>query len=90
MVYRFAENTSYEQLAAGGIIKSYIGHTNFPVRLGHEIFNRCLEYSNKKTNIQLYDPLCGSGYMLTTIGLLNHDTISHLYGSDINLDALAF
>lgn len=88
MKYKFAKKQNYEYLSAGSVIKSYKGNTNFPVRLGHELFNRCLEYCNKKNNISVYDPMCGSAYLLTTIGLLNSSKISHIYGSDIDKHVL--
>jgi len=84
MIYRFAEKNSFQYLAAGSVIKSYKGNTNFPVRLGHEIFNRCLQYIDNKEKVTIYDPMCGSGYLLTTVGLLNFNKISKIYGSDIN------
>jgi hypothetical protein len=84
MIYRFAEKNSFQYLAAGSVIKSYKGNTNFPVRLGHEIFNRCLQYIDNKEKVTIYDPMCGSGYILTTVGLLNFNKISKIYGSDIN------
>jgi len=88
MIYRFAEKSSFQNFAAGGVIKSYIGNTNFPVRLGHEIFNRCLCYVDNKEKVTIYDPMCGSGYFLTTVGLLNFNKISKIYGSDINYEVV--
>ena len=84
MIYRFAEKNSFQYLAAGSVIKSFKGNTNFPVRLGHEIFNRCLQYIDNNKKVTIYDPMCGSGYLLTTVGLLNFNKISKIYGSDIN------
>jgi 16S rRNA G966 N2-methylase RsmD len=84
MVYKYAEKTSYEFLSAGGVIRSYPGYTNFPVRLGNEIFNRCLQYAGNKSAVTLYDPLCGSGYLLTVLGLLNFDSIKKIYASDLD------
>ena len=88
MIYRFAENISFQYLAAGSVIKSYVGNPNFPVRLGHEIFNRCLAYLSDKEKVTVYDPMCGSGYLLTTVGLLNFNKIVKIYGSDINKEFL--
>lgn len=88
MIYRFAEKKSFQYLAAGSVIKSYKGNTNFPVRLGYEIFNRCLYYIDNKEKVTIYDPMCGSGYLLTTIGLLNFNKISKIYGSDINEEVI--
>ena len=88
MIYRFAEKNSFQYLAAGSVIKSYKGNTNFPVRLGLEIFNRCLQYIDNKEKVTIYDPMCGSGYLLTTIGLLNFNKINKIYGSDINEEVI--
>jgi len=84
MIYKYAAKANYEHLAAGTIIKSYKGNTNFPVRLGHEIFNRCLSHCENKDQVTLYDPMCGSAYLLTVIGLLNFEKIKTLYASDID------
>ncbi len=84
MKYKFAPNINYEFLSAGSVIKSYKGNNNFPVRLGNEIFHRCLTYTNKNKQINIYDPMCGSGYLLTTIGIQNFNKLNTVYGSDIN------
>jgi len=47
-----------------------------------------LLYSNKKAEISLYDCCCGGAYMLTILGLLKSDTLSNLYGSDINSESI--
>lgn len=39
-------------------------------------------------DISLYDCCCGGGYMLTILGLLKSNSISSLYGSDINSESL--
>jgi len=88
MIYKYAAKLNYEYLAAGGVLKSYQGNTNFPVRLGHEIFNRCLEHCEGKEQISFYDPMCGSGYLLTTIAVLNFEKIQSIYASDIDLKVL--
>jgi len=88
MNYRFAEKKSFQFLAAGSAIKSYKGNTNFPVRLGQEIFNRCLHYIDNGEKVTIYDPMCGTGYLLTTVGLLNFNKISKIYGSDINEEVI--
>jgi len=88
MIYNYAANDNYAYLAAGAVIKSYKGNTNFPVRLGHEIFNRCLAHINPKEKVSIYDPMCGSGYLLTTISILNFNKISKIYASDVNREVL--
>lgn len=88
MQYKYIENDNFEDFACGRVIKHKPGFTNFPVRLAQEIFLRCLRYLEKKDNLTIYDPCCGGGYLLTVLGFLNFDTITSIYGSDINLDAV--
>lgn len=88
MEYKFTQNENYEDYACGRVIYHMGGEPTFPVRLALEMYERCLQYSNKKENITLYDCCCGGAYMLTILGLLKNDTISELYGSDIDEDSL--
>ena len=92
MNYKYASvKTNYEDLSAGRVLYSIPGSTGFPVRLASEIFQRGAAYLEKKfqkERLVLYDPCCGSGYLLTTIGLLHHDKISQIYASDIDLKML--
>ncbi len=84
MEYKYTPNESYEDYAAGRVIYHMGGEPTFPVRLSLEIYERCLQYSDKKSDITLYDCCCGGAYMLTILGLLKSNTISRLYGSDID------
>ncbi|NNF33277.1 MAG: hypothetical protein HKN68_04170 [Saprospiraceae bacterium] len=88
MKYRTSKVESYDFLAAGSVLYSAPGIPNFPVRLGNEIFNRCLGHYGTGNSIRLYDPCCGGGYLLTTIALLNGKSISHIFASDIDTRAL--
>lgn len=88
MEYKYTENENYEDFASGRVLYHVGGEPTFPVRLSLEIYERCLQYSNKKMDISLYDCCCGGGYMLTILGLLKGNTISSLYGSDINHESL--
>lgn len=84
MEYKYGMNINYEDLSSGRVLYHTSGVTNFPVRLAQEIYGRCLEHSSKKEDICLYDCCCGGGYLLTVLGLLNQQSISYIYGSDIN------
>ncbi len=84
MEYRFAENDNYEDFASGRVLYHMGGEPTFPVRLTLELYERCRQYSAKKTELTLYDCCCGGAYMLTVLGLLKEDTLARLYGSDIN------
>ncbi len=88
MFYKYYEKENFEDFACGRVIYNKSGVPNFPIKLGLEIFKRCLEYTNKSKEICLYDPCCGGGYLLTTIGLLNYDTIEKIIGSDINQESI--
>lgn len=83
--YIFSKNQSYEHLAAGHVIYGLSGSPNFPIRLAHEVYNRCLSHQKQQHGVSIYDPCCGTGYLLTTIGLLNHKSIAKIWGSDINV-----
>ncbi len=88
MEYKYAKNDNYEDYASGRVLYHMGGEPTFPVRLALEIYQRCLQYSSKKADISLYDCCCGGAYMLTILGLLRNDTISKLYGSDIDLRSI--
>lgn len=88
MKYKYSNNESYEDFSAGRVLYGFKGGTNFPVRLADELFNRCKEYIPKKTEICLYDPCCGSGYLLTTVALINYKYIDTIIGSDIDKGAI--
>ncbi len=89
MEYKYANNDNYEDFASGRVLYHVGGEPTFPVRLALEIFDRCLEYSPKKTKISLYDCCCGGAYMLTILGLIKNNSISKLYGSDISLESIS-
>lgn len=82
--YKYAVNDNYEDFASGRVLYHARGVPNFPVRLINEIYLRCLEYSNKKKDICLYDCCCGGGYSLTVLGFLNQQSISKIIASDID------
>ncbi|HHX22686.1 MAG TPA: hypothetical protein GX723_01490 [Thermoanaerobacterales bacterium] len=88
MEYKYAKDLNYEDFSSGRVLYHVSGMTNFPVRLAHEIYGRCLEYSSKKSNVCLYDCCCGGGYLLTVLGFLNQDTIGRIIASDVNQDIL--
>jgi len=88
MEYKYAANDNYEDFSSGRVIYHMGGAATFPVRLALEIYERCLQYSKKKKDILLYDCCCGGAYMLTVLGLLKGDTISDIYGSDVDQKSL--
>lgn len=90
MEYRYSPDENFEDLSAGRVLLQKAGSTNFPVRLSREIFGRCLSYAGRSGQISVYDPCCGSGYLLTVLGFLYPGVISGLTGSDIDENAVRY
>lgn len=88
MVYKYCENMNFEDLASGRVIAQRSGFPNFPVRLAQEIFGRCYHYLEPRDRICVYDPCCGGGYLLATLGFLNYDKIKTIIASDISEEAI--
>ena len=88
MTYKFVEKASFEDFSGGRVIYHQPGFTNYPVRLACEIFMRCLARVDK-AKVNIYDPCCGSGYILTVLGFLYGGRINSIYGSDISSEAVA-
>ena len=90
MQYKYCPDENFEDLSGGRVLLHKAGGTNFPVRLSQEIFRRCLSYTGRSEKISVYDPCCGSGYLLTVLGFLNPSVISGLTGSDIDESAVRY
>ena len=92
MQYKFVpERENYEPYAGGSVIYAAPGHTAFPIRLGNEIFRRCLAFraaQGAAARCTLYDPCCGGGYHLTTLAYFNWTSIDRIIGSDISAEAV--
>ncbi|MCX4273348.1 MAG: hypothetical protein OSJ71_13980 [Acetatifactor sp.] len=88
MEYKYCENGNFEDLASGRVIYGTPGVPNFPVRLGNEIYRRCVEYLSGKKTFTVYDPCCGGGYLLTVLGFGNSN-ITRLLASDISEDMVS-
>jgi tRNA G10 N-methylase Trm11 len=89
LVYKYYKNQNFEDFACGRVIFGRAGFTNYPVKIAYEMFNRALEYSERKENITVFDPCCGGGYLLTVLGFLNPDQISRIIASDVSADAVS-
>jgi len=86
--YRCEFQADPKDFASGAVIIHGSGRPAYPARLAQEIFLRCREASEKKDNLVVYDPCCGSAHLLTVLGFLNYGIISCLAGSDSDNDAL--
>lgn len=88
MGYRFAlTRENHEDLSAGGVLFSAPGFPAFPVRLASEMFQRAMTSVPDGPTI-VWDPCCGSGYLLTVLALLHRDQIAGIIGSDVDEAAL--
>ncbi|MFC6016832.1 rRNA methyltransferase [Plantactinospora solaniradicis] len=89
MTYRFVpERRDYSDLASGAVLRSAPGHPAFPIRLASEVFLRAWHALEQARPLTVWDPCCGSGYLLTVLGLLHRDKIAGLIASDIADDPL--
>ncbi|MCL4150746.1 UNVERIFIED_CONTAM: hypothetical protein GTU68_062475, partial [Idotea baltica] len=91
MNYRFAPKEDFSHYSSGRVIRSYVKLPAFPIRLASEIFQICLELlkiNGKNGPFTLYDPCCGGGYLLTTLGFLHQEYLGEIIGSDIEPEAV--
>jgi hypothetical protein len=73
------------------VLRSSPGHVGFPVRLAREMFEQCRAFQPPESRIRscdLYDPCCGAGQLITTLGLLYGDHIATLAASDASAAAV--
>lgn len=85
MAYRIVTHREdYRDLAGGFVFRSAPGFPAFPVRLAQELFLRSASHLPDETPIGLWDPCCGSGYLASTVGLLNRERLRHVLCSDID------
>jgi hypothetical protein len=88
MPYRYAhDRPDYSDFAAGPVFYSLPGQPAFPVRLASEIFQRCqarLLRFGSAGPYTVYDPCCGSAYLVATLAYLHWPSIRHIVGSDVD------
>lgn len=88
MKYRFEiEKKDYTDFASGRVLYNAPNTTAFPVRLASEIIQRAFEIMEEQGApgpYRIYDPCCGGGFLLTTIGFLFNVRVSELIASDVD------
>jgi hypothetical protein len=90
MVYRFeASDRNYADLASGAVLHSAPGFPAFPVRLASEMFLRGLAHIEAKEPVTIWDPCCGSGYLVTVLALRHRSRVREVIASDIDDAAVA-
>lgn len=88
MSYLYAtERTDHSALASGQVLRSAPGYPGFPVRLASELLQRAMVHL-EVDRARLWDPCCGSGYLVTVLGLLHRDLITHVRATDVDADAV--
>ncbi|MCF6467925.1 rRNA methyltransferase [Nonomuraea sp. MG754425] len=88
MTYRHAiDRTNHQDLASGAVLHSAPGFPAFPVRLAGEIFQRALALRGGDRPAVLWDPCCGSGYLLTVLALLYRRQIASVLACDLAPEA---
>jgi hypothetical protein len=92
MPYQFAlDRDDYSDLASGLVLYSLPGRPAFPVRLASEIFQRCqaqLLRLGRTPPYTVYDPCCGSAYLLANLAYLHWPALQQLVGSDVDPSVL--
>lgn len=90
MTYRYATRRGNDSdLASGRVLRSAPGMPGFPVRLASEIFQRAVALHDSAGPITVWDPCCGSGYLLTVLGLLHSEQLHTLVATDLDEHALS-
>lgn len=89
MAYRYAPRRDDSDLASGRVLRSTPGMPGFPVRLASEIFQRAIALHGSTGSLTLWDPCCGSGYLLTVLGLLHPEQLRTIVATDIDDHALS-
>ncbi|MBR8744378.1 rRNA methyltransferase [Nocardiopsis sp. MG754419] len=88
MTYRYAiERADHSALASGHVLRSAPGFPGFPVRLASELLQRARVHL-EGDRARLWDPCCGSGYLVSVLGLLHRDLITHVRATDVDADAV--
>ena len=90
MPYRLAaERRNYSDLASGFVLRSAPGLPAFPVRLAAELFLRGAAYLPDMPKLSLWDPCCGSGYLVSVLGFLHRPRLADVICSDISAEETA-
>lgn len=93
MPYQYATTRhDYSDYASGRVFYGLSGQPAFPIRLASEMLQRCLTVQRAQGTTGpyvLYDPLCGNGYLLSTLAYMHWADIAQVIGSDVDLKALS-
>ncbi|WP_127572472.1 rRNA methyltransferase [Georgenia faecalis] len=86
MRFEHAPAAHYGDFASGDVLYSAPGHPGFPVRLTLELFERARLLTGR-SRVGVWDPMCGAGGIVTTLGLARGEAITQILATDISGDA---
>ena len=93
MPYRFAlKRQDYSDYASGRVFYHLPSHPTFPIRLGMEVFERCMAIrttGGASGPVRMYDPCCGEAYHLAVLAMFYWQSIAEIIGSDIDPEVLS-
>lgn len=89
MNYRFCEDQDFSDYACGRVLRGGAGMPNFPARLALELYGRGASHLPADAEIVLWDPCCGSGYLLTVAALRGQPVPRCVLASDIQEGAVS-
>jgi tRNA G10 N-methylase Trm11 len=88
MPYRFARDArDHRDLASGQVLRSAPGQAAFPVRLAREMYEQAAALAPPAPHV-IYDPCCGAGHLLTSLGFLYGSDLARVIGSDVDAGVL--
>jgi hypothetical protein len=92
MPYLFAtKRENYGDYASGKVFYALSGTPTFPIRLASEVLQRSMAIlgaEDRKGPYTLYDPCCGTAYLLSTLAYLHGAELEMVIGSDVDERAL--
>ena len=83
MKFEYTAAANYADLAGGQVLYSAPGYPGFPVRLTLELFERARLLTGR-SRVGVWDPMCGAGTIVTTLGLARGEAITHILATDIS------
>ena len=92
--YRFATlKHDYSLYSSGVVVRTGFGRPGFPIRLAAEIVQTCVSLREKyfgplNRPAVIYDPCCGSAFLLSIIALYFWGEVGTVIGSDVDDHAL--
>lgn len=87
MRFDHAVDDTFDDAGGGRVVHSARGFPGYPPRLAVELFSRAREMVGR-SRVGMWDPLCGAGGIVTSIGLLRPTEVRRLLATDVNPDAV--